>query len=127
MEKHVTALGVIFLVVGIMGLIGMGIVTVIFLIGSAAISTAAAHESDVPVILSLLPAGLGFFVASMIAVSAIPALIAGFGLLKQRPWARIWALLAGVINLANFPVGTAVGIYAIWFFVQDDTERVLSG
>jgi hypothetical protein len=79
------------------------------------------------VILSLLPAGLGFFVASMIAVSAIPALIAGFGLLKQWPWARIWALLAGVINLANFPVGTAVGIYAIWFFVQDDTERVLSG
>jgi hypothetical protein len=127
MEKHVTALGVIFLVVGIMGLIGMGIVMTLFMIGAAAISTAAAHEPDVPAILSFLPAVFGFFVASMIAVSAIPALIAGYGLLKLRPWARIWALLAGVINLANFPVGTAAGIYAIWFFVQDDPEQVLSG
>ena len=127
MDKHVTALGVIFTVVGVMGLIGMGFVMVIFLIGSAAIGTAAAHEPDLPGFLPLLPASFGLLIATAIAIGALPALIAGIGLLRRKRWARIWALLAGVLNLLSFPLGTAVGIYSIWFFVQDDTEQYLTG
>ena len=121
MDKHRTVLGVLFLVLGLMGLVGMLAVFTIFSIGSAVLGTAAIHESDVPAVLAFLPATFGVFICTAIALSAVPSLIAGYGLLSRRSWGRIWALIAGIINLPSFPMGTCVGIYAIWFFVQDET------
>lgn len=125
MDKHVTALGVLFLVLGVMGVIGMAAVAVIFLLGGAVISSVAAHEPDVPGILSLVAVGFGLFICLAIAVSTIPSLVAGFGLLQKRRWSRIWALVAGLLNLPGFPLGTVVGIYAVWVSLQAETESVL--
>ena len=125
MDKHVTVLGVLFLVLGIMNAIGMAAVAVIFFIGSAVLSSVAAHEPDVPGILTLLTMGIGLFICLAIAVSAIPSLVAGYGLLQKRRWSRVWALVAGILNLPGLPLGTAVGIYAIWVYLQKETEGVL--
>lgn len=125
MDKHVTVLGVLFLVLGIMGVIGMAIVAVIFLIGGAVISSVAAHEPDVPGILSLVSVGFGVFICLAIAVSTIPSLVAGYGLLQKRRWSKVWALVAGLLNLPGFPLGTVVGIYAVWVSLQAETESVL--
>jgi hypothetical protein len=125
MDKHVTVLGVLFLVLGIMGVIGMAIVAVIFLIGGAVISSVAAHEPDVPGIVSLIPVGFGVFICLAIAVSTIPSLVAGYGLLQKQRWSKVWALVAGLLNLPGFPLGTAVGIYAVWVALQAETESVL--
>lgn len=125
MDKHVTVLGVLFLVLGIMGVIGMAAVATIFFIGSAVISSVAAHEPDVPGILTLLPMGLGLFICLAIAVGTIPSLVAGYGLLQKRRWSRVWALVAGILNLPGFPLGTVVGIYAIWVYLQNEMEGVL--
>jgi hypothetical protein len=95
------------------------------LIGGAVLSSVAAHEPDVPGILTLLPMGFGLFICLAIAVSTIPSLIAGYGLLQKRRWSRVWALVAGILNLPGFPFGTVVGIYAIWVYLQNETESVL--
>jgi hypothetical protein len=126
MDKHLIVLGALFLGLGIMGLIGMTVVFVIFSIGSAALGTAAVQEGDIPAFLSALPIGLGLFICLMIAVGTVPSLIAGIGLLQKRRWARVWALVAGILNLPGFPIGTCVGIYAIWVFLQDETESALT-
>ena len=91
-----------------------------------AIGAAAVHESDVPAVLTLLPAAFGLFICLTIAIGTIPSLIAGYGLLLKRSWVRIWVLIAGIVNLPSIPFGTGVGVYAIWFFVQDETERGLA-
>ena len=122
MNKHTTVLGALFLVLGVMGLIGMFVVFLIFSIGSAAIGTAAANDPEVPAILALLPAGLGMFLCAVIAVSTLPNLIAGWGLLMHRDWGRTAGLIAGVINLPSPPFGTAVGAYAICVYVQTTPE-----
>jgi hypothetical protein len=126
MDKHLTVLGALLIGLGIMGLIGMTVVLVIFSMGSAAIGAAAVHEADVPAILTLLPVGFGLFICLMIAVGTVPSLVAGYGLLQKRRWARVWALVAGILNLPCLPVGTGVGIYAIWVFLQDETESALT-
>ena len=126
MDKHLTVLGALFLVLGILGLVGMGAVFAIFSIGSAALGAAAAQDPDVPAVLTVLPAAFGTFICSMIAVGAVPALIAGYGLLLRRSWARVWMLIAGVVNLPSFPLGTGVGVYAIWVFLQDETATLLA-
>jgi uncharacterized membrane protein (DUF2068 family) len=118
MDNHRIVLGALFIGLGLMGVIGMAVVTVIFFLGSAAISAAAAQEPDVPAFLAVLPAAFGLFITLSIAVGTIPSLVAGYGLLRNRPWSRVWALVAGIVNLPNMPFGTGVGIYAIWVFLQ---------
>ena len=120
MDRHATVLGALFLGLGLMGLIGMFAVFMVFGIGSVVLGTVAAHEPDVPGFLALLPAGFGLFICASIALGAIPSLIAGYGLLLRRSWGRVWALIAGIVNLPSFPAGTGVGIYAIWVYLQGD-------
>jgi hypothetical protein len=54
----------------------------------------------------------------MIAVTTVfaaaLALIAGYGLLNRRPWGRIVAIIAAILALLKFPIGTALGIYTLW-------------
>jgi len=54
----------------------------------------------------------------MIAVATVftaaLALIAGYGLLNRRPWGRIVAIIAAILALLKFPIGTALGIYTLW-------------
>jgi hypothetical protein len=125
MDNHRIVLGALFCGLGLMGLIGMTIVTVIFFIGSAALGAAAVHEPDVPALLTLLPSAFGLFICLAIAIGTIPSLIAGYGLLMKRPWARIWVLVAAIVNLPSMPFGTGVGVYAIWFFVQNEKGHAL--
>lgn len=53
-------------------------------------------------------------------IISIPGILAGIGLFKRKEWARILTLIFSVINLINFPLGTAVGIYSIWALVQPE-------
>jgi hypothetical protein len=46
-----------------------------------------------------------------------PALIAGYGLLKRKSWARTASVVAAALMVLNFPLGTALAIYSLWFFL----------
>lgn len=123
MDKHFTVLGALFIGLGIMGLIGMLFVISIFSVGTAVLSTVAAQDPSFPPLVAWLPAGFGMLIGLLIALTTVPCLVAGYGLFVRRPWAGIVALIAGVLNIPAFPMGTAVGIYAIWVFLQDDAQR----
>ena len=58
------------------------------------------------------------------AVLALPGIIAGYGLLKHRRWARLLALVVGLFSLFNVPVGTAIGVYTFWVLLQPDVEDI---
>lgn len=122
MEKHRTVLGALFLGLGIMGAIGMLAVLVIFSIGTIVLGNVAIHEPDFPDLVAWLPLGFGIFIGLLIALSTVPSLVAGFGLLAGRPWAPVFSLIAGVLNLPIFPLGTGVGFYAIWVYLFMDSE-----
>ena len=126
MDKHLTVLGALFIGLGILGLIGMLVVLVIFFLGSSILGIAAVQEGEVPLPLVFLPAGFGLFIASIIAVTTLPNFVAGYGLLKRRNWSLIVALIVAILNLPVFPHGTAVAVYAIWVFLQDETRQLLS-
>jgi hypothetical protein len=58
---------------------------------------------------------------SLLGVSMI-GLVGGIGLLSLAPWARTLTLVAGFIELLNVPLGTALGIYAIWVLMSSGAE-----
>jgi hypothetical protein len=58
--------------------------------------------------------GLWPLIAVATIFTAALALIAGYGLLNRRPWGRIVAIIAAILALIKFPIGTALGIYTLW-------------
>lgn len=70
----------------------------------------------------LITGAVGTVIAGIFLVLSVPGLITGIGLLKFRPWARVLAIILGALNLLSFPIGTALGIYALWVLLNAQTE-----
>ncbi len=111
LEQHCTILGwtnivghAVFLVVGLF----------VFVLLTGIGVAVAGQDPVAPRILTLVGTGVGLLLAAL----ALPGLAAGYGLLTRKPWARIVALVVGVLGLVNFPLGTAIGIYTMWVLTQ---------
>lgn len=70
---------------------------------------------------------VGLLVFMFVALFFIPSLIGGIGALRHRPWARNWLIIAAILNLINFPLGTALGIYTLWVTWPRTPEVTISG
>jgi hypothetical protein len=66
---------------------------------------------------------VGGLALALFALFALPGLIAGVGLLQRRRWARTLALVVGILGLAAFPIGTALGIYAFFVLLQAQADE----
>jgi uncharacterized membrane protein (DUF2068 family) len=64
--------------------------------------------------------GVGVLVLGVLGVAA------GWGLWQREPWARIVALILGVLSLLHFPLGTALGIYTLWVLLPNDAAAEYS-
>ncbi|MFN9892970.1 MAG: hypothetical protein ACK58M_07005 [Acidobacteriota bacterium] len=53
---------------------------------------------------------------------AIPLVVVGQGILRWQPWAHTGGILTGAAAILLFPVGTAIGIYALVVMLQPETE-----
>ena len=126
MQQHVKILGVIHIVMGgLCVLIGL-VVMIVFLFGGALATVGAAHDPDAAIAGPVLGL-IGGFLFFLIAVLAVPGIIAGVGLLKYRPWARILTIVLSALQLISVPIGTALGIYGFWVLLNSETERLFAG
>jgi hypothetical protein len=115
MEKHVNVIAALQIGLSIFGIvIGIVILVILSTIG------VLVDDKDANFILPLI----GNIVAAFIFIMSVPGIIAGIGLMKHKEWGRILTLILSVINLLNFPLGTALGIYCIWALVQDETVAI---
>jgi len=62
---------------------------------------------------------VGTAVGLLLVVLGIPGLVAGAGLLARKSWARILAIVVGILGLVNIPIGTAIGVYTLYVLMQD--------
>ena len=123
MDLHVKILAAFHLILGVLGL--MGSLMVVLLFGGAAgiIRLAAANDPDAWIAVPIV--GLvGSMLVMFIFTLSVPGIIAGYGLSKRRPWARIFTIVLSVINLINIPFGTLLGIYGLWVLLSRDTARL---
>ncbi len=108
LASHVHLLGIFWIIIGVLTAIGA-----LFLLGLGSLAGAFMRAPDVPMqarmIAPIMFWSLGIFTAAI----AVVGFIAGFGLLKVRPWARVLAIVLGFISLLNAPFGTALGVYTL--------------
>jgi hypothetical protein len=125
MRQHVTVLGVLYIVFGVMGLIGALIILLIFG-GAAGIVGTVAEDPGAKIAVPIV-AFVGLGLTILITILSIPGIIAGIGLIKFRPWARILGIVLSALNLMQIPLGTIVGIYGLWVLLSSETEAVFKG
>ncbi len=109
--KNRTTLGALHLVLGLMNIIAA--VTVALVLGGV---IALADDPVAGEVLGIVM----LVVAVVLGLASLPALIAGFGLLNNAPWARVAALVSAFLNLTSAPFGTGVSIYTLWAVFSDD-------
>ncbi len=117
MESHKRILGIIYTVSAVLQTLIAFFLNVLF----ATIFSFAASQADPEdiAVVELVGKLLQWLPAVIILFFAIPSLIAGIGLLNKKSWAMILALILGCFKLFSFPIGTAIGIYTIWVYSED--------
>lgn len=54
---------------------------------------------------------------------ALPSIIGGIGVLQNKNWGMVITLIAGCISIFSFPIGTAIGGYTIFVFIEDNKQK----
>lgn len=122
MRTHIRVLAVLQIVYASLGLaVGLGVLT--FFGGLATLVGLSSEFDDLVVAVPILTS-IGFFASSVLIILSVPGLIAGIGLMKHRPWARILSIVLCVLGLLEFPIGTAIGIYGLWVLFHRDTSPI---
>jgi len=117
MQQHITILGALYL-----GLSALGVLAAIIVFIGAAGGGLLSGDAQA----AGIAAGAGGIIAIIIMLVSLPGLLAGYGLLTRKPWARIVAIVLGAINLLNIPFGTILGIYTLWAMLKPEAQQVLN-
>ena len=123
MQTHVKVVGVLYIVLSALGLlVALGVGA---MFGIAGIAGAAADSEDAALALPILGLTGGLVTAILVALS-LPGLVTGFGLLANKPWARILGIVLAALHLLGFPFGTLFGVYTLWVLLNSETERLFT-
>jgi hypothetical protein len=125
MTTHIKVLGVAYIALSTLGILAALFMSLIFGTASGIVG-ASADAKDAAIAMPIIGIAGTMLVVFLLVIS-LPGLIAGIGLLRLRPWARILGIVVAVVNLIHIPLGTIVGIYGLWVLFNKDTERLFSG
>jgi hypothetical protein len=121
MEQHIKILGILNIVWGSIGAVA-GLVILIIAGGAYGfIGEISFHQSEAAVALPII-AIIGGSIAVLLLLLSAPAIIAGIGLLRLRPWGKILAIIVSALHLFSIPFGTALGIYGLWVLCSRESR-----
>jgi hypothetical protein len=81
--------------------------------------TLSQGETEAPKVLGII----GFVIGAGLTLLALPGIIGGWGLYTERTWAKPVILVLSVLQLANVPFGTALGIYSLWALLINPQQQ----
>lgn len=119
MKAHLHLLGILQLVWGGIGLL-LGISTLLLAIGAVAIGVTPGSDRMAA---GVTAAGFVVFAVALLAGGGANAW-AGRELRREHARGRLAVLWLGVLNLFVLPFGTALGIYAFWVLMHNETRVV---
>jgi hypothetical protein len=115
MKQHVTAVAALQIGFGILKALIAAVVFLIMVAGGM-----ISGDADAMAITTIV----GLFVAGFLLLTALPGIVGGIGLLYGKNWARILVIFLAVLDLINFPIGTAIGVYILWVLLHGETAAL---
>jgi hypothetical protein len=117
MRTHLTVVAWLNIIYNGIGLCVAALVG-LFMLGLGGAIAASDHQA-LPVL--GIFGSIGIFIFGLLAITCVPGVIAGIGLLGRANWARVLAIVLAIIDLLTFPIGTAVGVYTLVVLFHPDT------
>jgi hypothetical protein len=105
-------------IIGIMHLIYGGfnaLIMLIFIPFIIAIMAAGASDPDAGAGIAAVFGIFGVFMLLIATIFGLPPILAGYGMLKRKRWAKTWGIIASAVESLSMPFGTALCVYTLWF------------
>lgn len=115
LDRHRVILAWCYIAAGALGVL-MALIALVAIVGGGWIS----QDPEALRVTGIV----GVAIAAFLVLFSVPSIITGFGLLQRRYWGKVFALVLGLLNVANFPLGTALFAYTLWFWLQGDSEAL---
>ena len=117
MDKHTRILGYLFMVYSALAFVFF---LSLLLLVAGIMSLVSIHDgSAIPLFLT---GGIGLVLMTIVTIATLPGFLAGYGLLNNKSWGRPLGIIMGVIYLLEPPFGTALGVYALWVLLNDESK-----
>jgi serine/threonine protein kinase len=120
-KTHVQIVALLHLGFGILTLLGA--IAVVLSIGIPFGITLSQGETGAPKVLAII----AFFLGAGLSLLALPGIIGGWALYTERTWGKPVILVLSVLQLANLPFGTALGIYSLWALLSNPQPQPSPG
>ncbi len=117
MNTHVRVISVIDIVLGSVTVLAGVALLIAFLTGAATLSQTSAVTSGVLM-------GATLFASTFLIALGVLGIVVGIKLVELVSWARIAQIIFGVLQLFNFPLGTAFGVYSLWAMLSDEGREL---
>jgi hypothetical protein len=106
LQRHLRVLGILWIVVGVLWIIPSLVLMGLSHSPHIMIGDEMFSRSFMPPVL--------FSLGSVFLVVAAGGILVGWGLINHERWARMTAIVLGIVALLHPPFGTALGIYTLW-------------
>ncbi|HEX3558614.1 MAG TPA: hypothetical protein VHU19_05395 [Pyrinomonadaceae bacterium] len=114
-QDHNKVIGIMHLIWGGFNALTLLILIPFFLLFAGVIGS----DPHAPPELSVFFGFFGVLVLLLAALFGIPPIVAGYGMLKRRSWARLAGIISACFTALSFPFGTALCVYTFWFLFSE--------
>jgi hypothetical protein len=124
-RDHNNLLGTLIMVRGGL-LILIGLIMAIFMAGGGMLMMNAGHRHDDHIAGGFMMAG-GVVGGFFLILAGFFDLYTGSRIRMVAPVGRTLGIVASILMLLSFPLGTALGAYGLWFLFSDDGRALYTG
>ncbi|MCO6510566.1 MAG: hypothetical protein J5I65_07205 [Aridibacter famidurans] len=124
-RDHNRLLGIFFLINGGLSVLGSVIFALIYG-GMGTMMLTSVREREAQTVGGIFII-LAVVVSAMILIFSVFYLVTGWKIYKEAQIGRVLGIIASILCIMNFPLGTALGIYGIWFFFGDMGKAFYEG
>ncbi|PWT83098.1 MAG: hypothetical protein C5B57_07535 [Blastocatellia bacterium] len=123
MSSHIDLVGILFVIWGMLTAL-VGLSTLALGIGAVALIASASRGGGGGQVAAGLTAAAFTTLAVIAIVWGAAHVAVGIPVRHRRPWARLFALMLGSVDLLLLPYGTALGIYTLWVLLNEEGKKM---
>jgi hypothetical protein len=112
-ERHLRTLGIFWIIIGVLWVIPSAVLMFLSRAPHIMIGDEMFTRHFMP--------PLFFSLGSLFLLVAAGGILVGWGLMNRERWARITAIVLGILALFHPPFFTALGIYTLWVLLPADS------
>lgn len=126
--SHLNAIKIIDYISGILQLMTGFVMITLFFLGAGIFGAVGDMDPRARAILAIIFGTLGLFIGGLAVIFGILSIIAGNAIVNRQVWSQVYHIVVGILNILNFPIGTAIGIYFLWvLLLNPETKDLFSG